>query len=100
MPGHSSLRGADCVYLSAMPGIHVWLHSGKKDVDGRDKPGHDEEIRSLERARRYRSGIGGRITGPSSDGTVASGSGATCDVTGCDATGCGSGGGGSGGGTT
>jgi hypothetical protein len=25
-----------------VPGIHVLTHSGKKDVDGRDKPGHDE----------------------------------------------------------
>ena len=41
MPGHSSLPCADCVNLSAMPGIHVLAHSSKKDVDGRDKPGHD-----------------------------------------------------------
>jgi hypothetical protein len=25
-----------------VPGIHVLLRSRKKDVDGRDKPGHDE----------------------------------------------------------
>jgi hypothetical protein len=25
------------------PGIHVFLSSCNKDVDGRDKPGHDEE---------------------------------------------------------
>jgi hypothetical protein len=25
-----------------VPGIHVLGHSGKKDVDGRVKPGHDE----------------------------------------------------------
>jgi hypothetical protein len=24
-----------------MPGIHVFLGSGRKDVHGRDKPGHD-----------------------------------------------------------
>jgi hypothetical protein len=24
------------------PGIHVFLSTAKKDVDGRDKPGHDE----------------------------------------------------------
>jgi hypothetical protein len=24
------------------PGIHVLLQVGKKDVDGRDRPGHDE----------------------------------------------------------
>jgi hypothetical protein len=25
-----------------VPGIHVFLSVAKKDVDGRDKPGHDE----------------------------------------------------------
>jgi hypothetical protein len=24
-----------------VPGIHVFAHLSKKDVDGRDKPGHD-----------------------------------------------------------
>ena len=26
-----------------VPGIHVFAATGEKDVDGRDKPGHDEE---------------------------------------------------------
>jgi hypothetical protein len=26
-----------------VPGIHVFGRSNKKDVDGRDKPGHDEK---------------------------------------------------------
>jgi hypothetical protein len=26
-----------------VPGIHVFWRHGKKDVDGRDKPGHDVE---------------------------------------------------------
>jgi hypothetical protein len=26
-----------------VPGIHVFLLAGRKDVDGRDKPGHDDE---------------------------------------------------------
>jgi hypothetical protein len=26
-----------------MPGIHVFTLSNSKDVDGRDKPGHDED---------------------------------------------------------
>jgi hypothetical protein len=30
--------------LSAMPGIHVLGRGKKKDVDGRDKPGHDEFV--------------------------------------------------------
>jgi hypothetical protein len=25
-------------------GIHVWRSTGKKDVDGRDKPGHDDGL--------------------------------------------------------
>jgi hypothetical protein len=28
--------------LSALPGIHDLLSSATKDVDGRDKPGHDD----------------------------------------------------------
>jgi hypothetical protein len=30
-----------------MPGIHVFRHSQGKDVDGRDKPGHDVETHCL-----------------------------------------------------
>jgi hypothetical protein len=47
MPGHSSLLCADYVNLSALPGIHVFLScfiESSGDVDGRDKPGHDERI--------------------------------------------------------
>jgi hypothetical protein len=29
-----------------VPGMHVFASPGKKDVDGRDKPGHDEKRRS------------------------------------------------------
>jgi hypothetical protein len=29
-----------------VPGIHVFLSIPKKDVDGRVKPGHDEEVSS------------------------------------------------------
>jgi hypothetical protein len=42
MPGHSSLPCADYVYLSALPGIHVFLSLKRKDVDGRNKSGHDD----------------------------------------------------------
>ena len=35
-----------------VPGIHVLLHISKKDVDGRDKPGHDEcEVTILQNRR-------------------------------------------------
>jgi len=27
-----------------VPGIHVFFCHGSKDVDGRDKPGHDEQL--------------------------------------------------------
>jgi hypothetical protein len=27
-----------------VPGIHVFAYVNKEDVDGRDKPGHDDEI--------------------------------------------------------
>ena len=40
MPGHSGLPCADCVNLSAMPGIHV-LAPRKTWMAG-TKPGHDE----------------------------------------------------------
>jgi hypothetical protein len=29
-----------------VPGIHVFGYRGKKDVDGRDEPGHDEKATS------------------------------------------------------
>jgi hypothetical protein len=32
-----------------VPGIHVLLSFGRQDVDGRDKPGHDERIMQLEK---------------------------------------------------
>jgi hypothetical protein len=44
LSGHARPRSqacADCVNLSALPGIHVFSWSEIKDVDGRDKPGHD-----------------------------------------------------------
>jgi hypothetical protein len=41
MPGHSSLPCADGIDLSALPGIHVFFLE-VQDVDGRDKPGHDD----------------------------------------------------------
>ena len=34
---------AGLVMPGLVPGIHVSLHLSKKDVDGRDKPGHDEK---------------------------------------------------------
>ena len=47
MPGHSSLLCADCVNLSAMPGIHVLTEQHAVDVDGRDKAGHDGKWNAL-----------------------------------------------------
>jgi hypothetical protein len=60
MPGHS--RSKDGVASARLfPGIHVFAAIFKKDVDGRDKPGHDDKSRTaqskkvLERA--CRSGL-------------------------------------------
>jgi hypothetical protein len=36
---------AKLVMPGLVPGIHVLLHLDKEDVDGRDKPGHDEKSR-------------------------------------------------------
>ncbi len=35
-----------------VPGIHVFLSLGEKDVDGRDKPGHDDRAWSGVRSHR------------------------------------------------
>jgi len=43
MPGQS--RPKDGVAsLAYVPGIHDYERTGIKDVDGRDKPGHDDII--------------------------------------------------------
>src|SRR4051794_28762436 len=47
MAGHSSLRCADYVHLSALPAIHVFPADGCKDVDARHKAGHDDFLTSL-----------------------------------------------------
>jgi hypothetical protein len=41
MAGHSRLKDG-VASLAYVPAIHVLLCFGKKDVDARDKPGHDE----------------------------------------------------------
>jgi hypothetical protein len=41
MPGRSPSKTG--VNALSLPGIHVLMHSEEKDVDGRDKPGHDEQ---------------------------------------------------------
>jgi hypothetical protein len=38
----SSFYVAQAVMLRLVPGIHVLFARPSKDVDGRDKPGHDE----------------------------------------------------------
>jgi hypothetical protein len=40
MPGHSRSKN-DVASLAYVPGIHVLTAGKAKDVDGRDKPGHD-----------------------------------------------------------
>jgi len=46
MAGHSSLPCADYVHLSALPAIPVLSTGWKKDVNARDKPGHDGMMRT------------------------------------------------------
>jgi hypothetical protein len=41
MPAHSRSKNG-VASLAYVAGIHVLLPFDKKDVDGRDKPGHDE----------------------------------------------------------
>ena len=41
MPGHSRSKNG-VASLAYVPGIHVFDTGHNKDVDGRDKPGHDE----------------------------------------------------------
>ena len=40
MPGHGRPEGRRAPH-AYVPGIHALLRFNKKDVDGRDKPGHD-----------------------------------------------------------
>jgi hypothetical protein len=35
-----------------VPGIHVLMHQQEEDVDGRDKPGHDDEVGQCHHAGR------------------------------------------------
>jgi hypothetical protein len=37
-------RDLSFVMPGLVPGIHVFLTRGDRDVDGRDKPGHDETV--------------------------------------------------------
>jgi len=48
MPGHCGLLCSDGVNLSAMPGIRLLGCDAKKDVDGRDKPGHDGSVECVD----------------------------------------------------
>ena len=43
MPGHSRSKNG-VASLAYVPGIHVLSLSSLKDVDGRDKPGHDDRM--------------------------------------------------------
>ena len=41
-----------------VPGIHVLLHLSGKDVDGRDKPGHDKKRDSFSNFWRESENVG------------------------------------------
>jgi len=63
MPGpQSSLRRLR--KLVCAPGIHVFASTTKEDVDGRDKPGHDENnsfFKRFEKPFRTASGFSVRL---------------------------------------
>ena len=40
------MPGQKRVFALDVPGIHVLILASFKDVDGRDKPGHDEKLSS------------------------------------------------------
>jgi hypothetical protein len=44
LPGGLWVRLSPPVMPGLVPGIHVFLQRRSKDVDGRDKPGHDDYI--------------------------------------------------------
>jgi hypothetical protein len=44
-----AVRRTASLPLAYVPGIHVFVSISKKDVDGRDKPGHDENCLNLRR---------------------------------------------------
>jgi hypothetical protein len=46
MPAHSRSKNG-VASLAYVAGIHVLIHQQGKDVDGRDKPGHDRIRNSL-----------------------------------------------------
>ena len=50
MPGHSRSKNR-VASLASLPGIHALLFRQPKDVDGRDKPGHDGMGKSKVRSR-------------------------------------------------
>jgi hypothetical protein len=41
------LKVLSIVMPGLVPGIHVLEGAPRQDVDGRDKPGHDEEVRAV-----------------------------------------------------
>ena len=70
MAGHSGLPGADYVYLSALPAIHVLIHTRSEDVDAGDKPGHDER-ESTGTMNDLMKGKRGLIMGVANDHSIA-----------------------------
>jgi hypothetical protein len=53
--GEWPLSKAKLVMPGLVPGIHVLTASSRKDVDGRDKPGHDEKDNQARHAARPES---------------------------------------------
>src|SRR6202166_1824021 len=70
MAGHSSLPGADYVYLSALPAIHVLIDKRSERRGCRDKPGHDER-ESARTMQDLMKGKRGLIMGVANDHSIA-----------------------------
>src|SRR5258708_3170868 len=68
MAGQSSLPGPDYLPLSAIPAMHVLKST--KDVDARDKPGHDER-ESAETMQDLMKGKRGLVMGVANDHSIA-----------------------------
>jgi hypothetical protein len=51
MPGLVPPTGPKPLRRGEGPGIHVFLRVERKDVDGRDKPGQDKEVPTIQERR-------------------------------------------------
>src|SRR3984885_8032650 len=70
MPGHSSLPCADCVNLSAMPGIHVLAQQGRRGWPGRSPAMTSLSVSPKQRAVILQDHPRGVVAGGAGDATA------------------------------